>query len=105
MNEKISATVTRTAVVTCEPYLAFLYFDSQGKRKFRYQFAEYHDGVFVRKLALQDAPEEKAAPLLGAVHGAMMAGAKEAVESALAKAPEDRDANETYLAALVEAGQ
>lgn len=103
--DKISATVTKTAVVTCEPYAAFLYFDSNGERKFCYQFGEYHDGVLSRKLPMQDAPEELAAPLLKAVHGAMMSGAKAAVQSALAKQPEDRDPNEAYLAALVEAGQ
>jgi hypothetical protein len=102
--DKISATVTKTSVVTCEPYLLFAYFDEQGERKVRYQFAEYHDGVFVRALTLQDAKPEEGEPILEAVHAAMMAGAKAAVASALAKAPEDRDSNETYLAALVEAG-
>jgi hypothetical protein len=103
MSDKISATVTKTAEVTCEPLHAFLYLD-EGKRKFCYQFGEYHDGVLHRKLPMQDAPEELAAPLLEAVHGAMMAGAKAAVASALAKDPADRDPNEAYLAALIEAG-
>ena len=111
MSDKISATVTKTAEVEMKPYLAFLYFDSKQKdkdgnpvRRVAIQYAEYHDGVFHRALAMQDAPPEQATPVLDAVYGAMQAAALAAKASALAKDPADRDPNEAYLAALIEAG-
>ena len=110
--DKITATVSKTVEVEMRPYLAFLYFDSKNKdedgkptRRVAIQYGEYHDGEFHRALAMQDAPKEQATPVLDAVYGAMQQAALAAKASALAKAPEDRDANEAYLAALIEAGR
>lgn len=110
---EIKATVTKTVEVKMLPLYAFLYFDEAGSdengrpirvRRVAIQYGEYHDGVLHRPLAMQDAPADKAGPVLDAVYGAMMGAAAEALASALAKAPEERDANEAYLAALMEAG-
>lgn len=103
--DKIAATVSKTTEVEMRPYLAFLYFDDQGSRRVAIQYGEYHDGILHRALAMQNAPEGQATPVLDAVYGAMQAAALAAKNSALEKAPEDRDANEAYLAALMEAGQ
>ena len=102
---EIKATVTKTVEVSMRPYVAFCYFDAEIGRRIAIQYAEYHDGVFSRALQMQDAPPANADPILAAVEAAMIGAAQAAMTSALAKEPEDRDDNETYLAALIEASQ
>lgn len=113
---EIKVTVTKTAVVEMRPLCCFLYFDEDpgrvgedGKpvrtRKARVQYGEYHDGVLARELALQDAPEDAAGPVLDAVYGAMDAKAKATLAGLATKNPADYDDNERYLAALLAAGQ
>lgn len=101
---EIKTTVTRTVEVEMRPYLAFLYFDDKGKRRVAVQYGEYHDGVLHRALALQDAPEEAAEPVLSAVYAAMEAQAKATLAGLATKDPAEYDANEQYLAALLAAG-
>lgn len=103
--EEIKVTVTKTAVVEMRPVRMFIYFDEGGKSYIKYEYGEYHDGVLHRVLKQGEAPQELAQPVIDFAYEAMQKVALDTKKVALEKAPEERDENEAYLAALYAAGE
>lgn len=102
----ISITATRTALVEMRPLHCVLYFDDSGQRRCAVQYGEYHDGVLHRELALQDAPPERANPVLDVVWSAMEQASADTLANVQgALPPEEWGPNEHYIASLLAATQ
>ena len=102
----ISVPVTKSAVVEMRPYYCGLHFDDNGRRYCQVMYGEYHDGVLVRKLADQEAPPERATPVIDAVWAAMEAAAADTLANVQGALPQEEwGPNEHYIASLLAAAQ
>ena len=102
----ISLTATRTALVEMRPLHCILYFDQGGQRRCAVQYGEYHDGALARELALQDAPPDRATPVLDAVWAAMEAAAADTLANVQGALPQEQwGPNEHYVASLLASAQ
>ena len=102
----LSVSVTKSTNLEMRPLICVLRFDDDGQRTATIQYGEYHDGVLHRPLALQQAPPEKANPVLDGVWAAMEGAVAETIANVQgALPPEEWGPNEHYIASLLAAAQ
>lgn len=98
----LSVPVVKSTHIEMRPLICVLRFDDDGQRTATIQYGEYHDGVLHRPLALQQAPPEKANPVLDGVWAAMEAAVEETIANVNgALPPEEWGPNEHYVAGVL----